>query len=196
MKQILASAMIIAALGALVASSTVAIFTDQETIAGNTIATGTLALTLNESAGKPYNITGGYPGYTTDWEYMDIYNTGEMPFEAYLSFKKTAGDTVLYDALMIELEEAGGDSTCNTGDFGENPIYNGYIKNFTPLTLISHLWQHANEADGTGTPADNIRTDWSMRVCQKLSIDGSAGNEIMGKSVTFSEIVDAMQDND
>ena len=195
MKQILASAMIIAALGALVVSSTVALFNDQETIAGNTVATGTLALTLNHTAGKPYAITGGYPGYTTGWEYIDIFNEGDMPFEAYMTFTKTGGNTALYDALMIQLESAGGDGVCDNGDFGENAIYTGYLKDFTPQTLVSSYWHNANEADASGGP-DNIRPGWTMRVCQKLSIDPAAGNIIMGKTVTFSEIVDAMQDND
>ncbi len=196
MRQILTSAMIIAALGALVVNSTFALFTDQEIIAGNTVATGELALTLNHTAGKPYDIQNAYPGFQDGWEYMDIFNSGLMPFEAYVSFEKTGGSTDLYNALKMEMEEAGGDSVCNTNDFGENPIYNGFVKDFAPQTLVSHLWQHANEEDASGSPADNIRAGWTMRVCQKLSIDSEAGNEIMGESVTFSEIVDAMQDND
>ncbi|PKN02449.1 hypothetical protein CVU76_00180 [Candidatus Dojkabacteria bacterium HGW-Dojkabacteria-1] len=196
MKQILASAMIIAALGALVVSSTVALFSDQGVISGNTVATGTLELTLNKSAGKPFTITDGYPGYETGWEYMDIYNTGTMPFEAHVSFEKTAGDDDLYDALMIDMHASGGDGLCNTSDFGENLIYSGYLKDFPFQKLVSVYWHLANEDDASGSPADNIRAGWTMRVCQKLSIDSGAGNEIMGKSVTFSEIVDAMQDND
>lgn len=193
MKQILASAMIIAALGALVVSSTVALFSDQETIAGNTVATGTLELTLNHTAGKPYAITGGYPGYMTDWEWIDIYNTGDLPFEAYMSFAKTGGSTTLYDALKMELYATGTDDVCGGGD--DVLIYNGYIKNFPTSKLVSSYWHHANEDDGTGGP-DNIRAGWTMGVCQRLSISSTAGNEIMGKTVTFSEIVDAMQDND
>lgn len=198
MKQILASAVIIATLGALVVNSTVALFSAQQSIAGNTVATGTLALTLNKSAGKPYSITDGYPGLTTDWEYMDIYNTGNLPFEGYVSFAKTAGDVVLYDALKMEMRSAGGDGVCNTSDFGEYLIYDGFVKDFPNQKLVSSAdyWHLANEDDASGSPADNIRVGYTMRVCQKLSIDENAGNEIMGKTVEFSEIVDAMQDND
>lgn len=198
MKKILASASILAALGALVVSGTVALFNDQETLAGNTVATGTLELTLNESAGKPYSITNGYPGYTTGWEYIDIFNTGSLPFEAHISFIKTDGSQKLYDALKMVMKTAGWDSDCTNNDGGEVTFYNGYVKDFPTQKLVSSLnyWHLANEDDGSGSPADNIRAGYSERVCQKLSIDGSAGNEIMGKSVIFSEIVDAMQDND
>jgi predicted ribosomally synthesized peptide with SipW-like signal peptide len=198
MKQILASAVIIATLGALVVNSTVALFNDQKVIAGNTVATGTVGLTLNSSEGKPYSVTDGFPGFETDWEYMDIFNTGDMPFEAYVSFEQTGGDVVLYDALMMEMVSAGGDGVCNTADFGEFPIYNGLLKDFPAQSLVSseNFWHLANEDDASGSPADNIRAGFTMRVCQKLSIDEEAGNEIMGKTVEFSEIVDAMQDND
>jgi len=198
MKQILASAMIIAALGALVVSSTVALFSDQESVAGNTVATGTLELTVNESVGKPYNITNGYPGYTTGWEYIDIFNSGNLPFEAHISFEKTGGNTALYNALMMEMKTSGWDSDCTNGDGGEVTFYDGYVSAFTPQMLVSTLnyWHLANEDDASGSPADNIRAGYSEGVCQKLSIDSTAGNEIMGKTVTFSEVVDAMQDND
>jgi predicted ribosomally synthesized peptide with SipW-like signal peptide len=198
MKQILVSTLILVALGALVTSGTVALFNDQKTIAGNTVATGTLELTLNHTAGKPYTISEAYPGYITGWEYIDIYNTGSLPFEAHMSFAKTAGDTALYNALEMRLESAGGDSICDNGDYGEYLIYDGYLKDFPTQKLVStaSYWHLANEGDGSGSPADNVRPGYSMRVCQQLSIDSGAGNEIMGKSVTFSEIVDAMQDND
>lgn len=196
MKQILASAVIIATLGALVASSTVALFNDQESILGNTVSTGTLELTLNKSAGKPYNITDAYPGFQGDWEYMDIFNTGNMPFEAHVTFEKTAGSDDLYNALMMDMYSSGGDGLCNTADFGENLIYSGLLSAFPVQELVSDHWHLANEDDASGDPVDNIRVGWTMRVCQKLSIDAGAGNEIMGETVTFSEIVDAMQDND
>ncbi len=198
MRQILASAMIVATLGALVVSSTLALFNDEATIAGNTVATGTFELTLNHTAGKPYSITDAYPGYTTDWEYIDIFNSGELPFEAYLSFEQTGGDTVLYDALKMTLKTSGYDSDCSNGDAGEVTFFDDYLSSFTPETLVSTInyWHLANEDDGSGTPEDNIRAGYTERICQMLSIDDEAGDEIMLKTVTFSEIVDTMQDND
>ncbi|HRI05687.1 MAG TPA: TasA family protein [Candidatus Dojkabacteria bacterium] len=198
MKRILASLVTIALLGALAAGATFAVFTDQEVLGSNTVATGTLALTLNHSAGKPYSISNAYPGYVGSWEHIDIFNAGTLPFEGYLSFNKTGGDTGLYNELTMKIETAGGDGLCNTNDFAENLIYNGKVSAFTPQTLVSSLnyWHLANEDDASGSPADNIRSNWTERLCQQVGVDVSAGNSIMGKSVTFSEVVDAMQDND
>lgn len=198
MKKILASFMIITALASLLVGATAAVFSDQEVIAGNTVATGTLELTLNHSAGKPFSVTNGYPGYLTPWEYIDIYNTGTLPFEALMSFVKTSGDTALYDQLVITIESAGGDSICHNGGFGEYVVYDGLLKNFVDNTLVSSLnfWHLANEDDGSGSPADNVRVGYSERLCQRIGISDSAGNGVMGKTVTFSEIVDAVQDND
>lgn len=198
MKNILASSMIIAALSSLLIGTTAAVFTDQEVLAGNTVATGTLELTLNHSAGKPFNITNAYPGYSTPWENIDIYNSGNMPFEALMSFDQTSGDTSLYNALVITLETSGGDAICHNGDGQENVIYTGLLQSFTDNMLVSSLnyWHLANEDDASGSPADNIRAGWSERVCQTIGVDENAGNEIMGQTVTFSEIVDAVQDND
>lgn len=197
MKNILLSSLIIAALGALAVSSTVALFNDQEVVAGNTVAAGTLELTLNESAGKPFAIVGAYPGYMSGWEYLDIYNTGTLPFEAYMDFQKTSGSTPLYNNLAIILETSGYDSVCHNGDGGEQVIYSGLIKNYDETTVVSDIsyWHLANEDDASGGP-DNIRSGWTERVCQKVGIDSSAGNAIMGQTVVFNEIVNAMQDND
>ncbi len=187
----------IATLGALVAGSTVALFNDREVIAGNTVATESFDLTLNHTEGKPYSIEDAYPGFVDDWEWIDIYNTGELPFEAYMSFEQTGGDTELYEALSIRLETAGGDGTCDTGDFEENLIYDGLISDFPDNTLVSSInyWHLANEADASGSPADNIRPGYTERVCQVLYIEEDV-DDIMGMSTTFSEIVDAVQDND
>lgn len=197
MKSILASIATIAALGALVAGSTVALFNDQEVIAGNTVATGTLDLTLNHTAGKPYSISDAYPGFEDNWEWIDIYNTGEEPFEAYMSFEQTGGDEELYEALSIRLETAGGDGTCDTDDFEENLIYDGLLDDFPDSKLVSTLnyWHLANEDDASGSPADNIRVGYTERVCQQLYIEDDV-EDIMGMETTFSEIVDAVQDND
>lgn len=200
--KILKSLVIILAMAALVAGSTGALFSDQKSIAGNTFATGTLKLTLNKSAGKPFSVSNAYPGYWTNWENMDIYNTGTLPFEAYLTMIKTSGDTVLWDALQIQLETSGGNSICHDGDPGmtnqEKVIYNGNLNAFPVQKLVSSLnyWHLANEGDGSGSPADNIRPGWSERVCQKVGLLSSADNTVQGKSVIFTETVDALQDND
>lgn len=198
MKKILISLVAIALLGAIAVGATWAVFSDQEVLGSNTVATGTLYLTLNKSAGKPFSVTGAYPGWKSNWEYMDIFNTGSLPFEAYMTLEKTGGDTGLYNQLWIKLETSGGDSICDNNNWGENLIYEGYVKDFPASKLVSTeaYWHLADEADGSGSPKDNIRPGYSERVCQQIGVHVDADNSVMGKTVTFSETVDALQDND
>jgi len=197
-KKILTSLAVILAVASVATGATVAVFTDTKQITGNTFATGTVNLTLNKSAGKPFSVSNAWPGYMTGWEHMDIFNTGTLPFEAYMRMVKTSGSTALWNALKIELKTSGWDSDCTNGDGGENTIYNGLISSFPVNKLVSsaNYWHLANEDDGSGSPADNIRVGWSERVCQRLKLPLSAGNSVMGKSVMFNEIVEARSDND
>lgn len=197
MKRIILSLVTIIMALATVAGATYGVFSDQKSIAGNTFATGTLELTLNHSAGKPFTVSNAYPGYTTGWEYMDIYNTGTLEFEAQMSFNKTSGSDALWNKLWITLETSGWDSNCHNGDGGEKVIYDGYVKNYPSSRVVSDAayYHLAHESDGHGGP-DNIRVGWSERVCQKLMLHSSAGNDAMNTSVTFDEIVDAKSDND
>ncbi|MFA4818107.1 MAG: SipW-dependent-type signal peptide-containing protein [Parcubacteria group bacterium] len=197
MKNIIKSLVIVVAVAAVASVATWAVFSDTDSVTGNTVATGTLNLTVNESAGKPFSISGAYPGYVSGWEYIDIYNQGSLPFEAQMSFNQTSGSGALYNELTIELVTSGGDSICANGGFGETTIYSGKIINYDPTTVVSSIayWHNANETDGSG-PNDNIRAGWSERVCQRVGVDSGAGNGIQGTSVTFDEIVDALQDND
>ncbi|MBI2356810.1 hypothetical protein HYV12_02040 [Candidatus Dojkabacteria bacterium] len=198
MNKILSSILTIAVVGALTVGATFAVFNERETIAGNTVATGEFNLTLDTSEGKPYNIPDAYPGFLDDWESIDISNVGPASFEAYMSFEKTDGSSPLYNELTMKLTTAGEDDTCNTADVGENLIYEGKLKNFVPTTLVSSLdfWSGATEEDNSGTPADNVAAGTTVRICQQLGVAADSGNEIMGESVVFSEIVDAVQDND
>lgn len=204
MKKILLSVFTIFAVVAVVAGGTAALFSDQGSVAGNTVGTGTLELTLNESAGKPFEVENAYPGWESDTEWVDIFNgpyppgPGQLPFEAEMSFANTGGSSALYDWLTIELWTSGYDSDCSNGDGGENTIYSGLIKDFTTGGLPvsdSSFWHLANEDDASGGP-DNIRPGYSERVCQKIGVHVDADNSVQGVSTTFDEIVDALQDND
>lgn len=198
MRKILSSLVMIALAGSIVIGATKALFTDTGSVLGNSVATGTLDLSLNKSAGKPFTLSNVYPGYMSGWEHMDVYNSGSLPFEAYMTLAKTAGDDGLWGYVRINLKTAGWDSDCTNGDAGERTIHDGLINTFGAHTLVStaNFWHNANEDDGSGTPADNVRAGWSERICQRVGVDSSADNSVQGKSVTFSETVDAEQDND
>jgi len=197
MKKILLSLVMIILAGSVVVGATSAVFSDQGSVAGNTIATGTLDLSLNKSAGKPFSIASAYPGYWSGWEHMDVYNSGSLPFEAEMTLNMTGGSGALWNEVMIEMETSGWDSICNNGDGGEAMIYSGYANAFPAGMTVSDIayWHLANEDDGSGPP-DNIRAGWSERVCQRVGINAGAGNAVQNTSVTFDEVVDAVQDND
>ena len=156
-----------------------------------------MELTLNKSAGKPWAITDAYPGWTSDWEYMDVYNTGSLPFEAQLSVNYTSGDTNLYNWVNITMKTSGWDSDCTNGDGGEKVLYTGPINAFTNGMTASDIayWHLANEDDASGGP-DNIRAGWTERICQQVGVDSAADNTVQGVSTVFVETVDAVQDND
>lgn len=198
MRKILSSLVMIVLAGSVVIGATKALFTDTGSVLGNSVATGTLDLTLNKSVGKPFSISNAYPGYTSGWENVDVFNSGSLPFEAYMTLSKTAGDDGLWNFVRINLKTSGWDSDCTNGDPGENTIHDGLINTFGAHTLVStaNFWHLANEDDGSGTPPDNIRAGWSERICQRVGVDNSADNSVQGKSVTFTETVDAEQDND
>lgn len=190
----------IVAVALVAGAGTYAIFSETVEVTGNTVAAGTFNLTVNKSAGKPYNVTDAFPGFQTpNWENIDIFNEGSLPFEASISFAKTSGSDALYNKLRIVLK-TDVDSNCDNLIAGEAIIYDGLISTFpagatNPISSINY-WGNANEDDASGSPADNIRAGWSERVCQKVGVDNSAGIEIQGQTTTFKEVVNAVQDND
>lgn len=199
MKKILLSGFTILTAIAVAGLGTFALFSAREEIAGNTFATSTLDLTLNHSAGKPFHITDAWPGQWSEWEYADIYNSGDEPFEAYLSFILNEGEWHLWEHMLIDLETAGGDGQCNTDDFGENSIFMGNIEDYDESTVISDddYWHLANEEEGDDSEnMDNIRPGYTLRLCQRVGLSEEADGDAMGASVNFDEIVDAVQDND
>ncbi len=202
MRRMLASLVVVVTVVSAVAGATGAVFSASDSIEGNIIATGVINLTVNESAGKPFELSGVYPGYMSDWEYLDIYNNDHspdgVPFEGYMGLAYTSGETSLWDKVWVTMKTVGHDSDCDNGDAGEKVIYDGYAKNFGSHRLVSssNYWHLANEEDGSGTPADNIRVGYSERVCQKVGLHSSADSSLMGKNVEFTETITADSDND
>jgi predicted ribosomally synthesized peptide with SipW-like signal peptide len=181
MNKILMSVLSIAVVGALTVGATLAVFNDQEAILGNTVATGDFSLTLGHSEGVPYNLPDVFPGFLSEWESIDITNEGPTEFDAYLGFSKTAGSRSLYNALTIKLVAAGEDGTCDTIAADADVIYEGKLKS---------AFHH-----GGILVAEDVAAESTVRVCQQLGVKADADNSIMGKTVVFSEIVNAMQNN-
>lgn len=193
MKRIILSLAMVAAAGSVLVGGVYAYFSAIGSVNNNTVATGTLLLTVNKGAGKEIALSGIAPGYTdSTYRWFDAFNNGTLPAEYFFKFEKTAGDDALYNALVIELRDGGYTGACDGPVF-----YTAKLSEWVDNTKIS---QHNVHATNSATDAvnDNIRAGWTMRVCQKISLPetGVDQNELQGKSVIFNEVVNATQDVD
>jgi hypothetical protein len=189
MSKILVSLLTIAFAATISVGATAAVFTDEDSVVGNTIATGTLSMTINEGVNKPISVSNWKPGDSIEG-WFDAFNNGSLDAEYWFYAQKTGGDNALGDQLMIQLRDGGFTGTC------DGPvIYNGKLKDlagFANKTKTSDNNVHAASTAG----ADNIRAGWTQRICQKVWLPESADNSAMGKSFTFNEVVYATQDDD
>lgn len=199
MKQVALSLFTIVVVVAAVAGATTAVFSDSKEIANNAVATGTLKLTLNKTAGKPWLVSGMKPGDVTGWEHMDIFNApyppvaGQLPFEAYFRLEgPSSGAVALYNALEIDLQDSGWNSVCGDGD--DVSIGTWTLPGITGSTNRTQVSDDDPNSSGPG--GDNIMPGNSQSLCQRLRLPLSADNTLQGLAVTFSEWVDAEQDND
>ena len=185
--------LVITAIAAIATGASSAYFTDTETITGNTFTAGTLDVMLGKSAGKPFNVTMAYPGYTTPWEYVDIKNVGNLPFEVELRFsEEPISDPSLYGQVYVDLTDAAEDDTCGTPD--DDLVLDSYTLQWWK-THYSRISDNTYKADGTPGD-DNITPGNYQRLCQRLRLPESADNTVQGKTVHFTEKIDVKQDND
>lgn len=189
MQKILISLLTIGLASAMSVGATSAIFTTQDSVVGNTVATGTLQMQINEGANKPINVSNWKPGDSiSGW--FDAFNKGTLNAEYWFYAQKTSGDNVLGEQLMIQLRDGGYTGAC------DGPIiYNGLLKNvggFANKTETSDNNVHAASTPG----GDDIRAGWTQRICQTVWLPDSADNSVMGKTFTFDEVMYATQNND
>lgn len=186
---VLKSAVTILAMVALVATATGAYFTADGSVTGNTFATGTLKLAVNKGANKPMVVSNWKPGDSiTGW--FDAYNYGTLEAEYWFYIANVSGSSDLKNALMIELRDGG-----YTGA-GDGPIiYSGPLTGLIGTANMNKTSDN-NVHAGSTAGGDNIRAGWTQRIYQKVWLPTTAGNNVMGKTLTFDEIVHATQDID
>lgn len=189
MKKILLSLGIIAAVAAVAVGATVAVLSDQKSIAGNSVAIGTLKISINKTAGKPWAVSNMKPGDITNWEWMDVINVGSLPatYYFYVDNKNGTPDMNLWNNLKIELRNAGTGATdierCNNGTV----IHNDYVQN------VDGMSNKINTTDFAYGPGSQMPAGWSQRICQRVYLDLGVGNEVMGRTTTFDEVMYAEQ---
>lgn len=180
MKNIIKSLVIVMAVAAVASVATYAVFTATANIPGNSVATGTLTLAINHTAGKPYAVTNMYPGQVTNWEWMDVINTGTLfaDYSFYLDSATASPDWNLWNNLKIELRSAGNASTeigrCTATD--SSPLYDGPVGN---------IYGFGNKI----LTKTHLNAGWAQRICQRVYLDSSVGNEAQGRSTGFTEVM-------
>lgn len=112
MKQILLSAFTVFTLVAVVAGGTQAVFTDAETVTGNTFAAGSLDLALGALTSLPFNVSGIVPGDSGNGK-VTLTSSGDVDADLDVAF----ANFVQNENGCIDPEIAAGDP-CDAGDLG------------------------------------------------------------------------------
>lgn len=187
--KIFKSLFVVLAMAAMVVGATSAIFTDTDSVVGNTFSTGTLDIVVNEGTNKPMSVSGMLPGDSiSGW--FDAYNQGSLEAEYWFYIDNVTGDTALRDALQIELKDGGYTGACDGPTIYTGPL--SALIGSANQNMTSDNNVHAGSTNG----GDNIRAGWTQRICQTVTLPSTAGNEVQGQTVTFDEVMYATQDMD
>lgn len=189
MYKITKSLITILAVAAIAAGATSAYFSSSDVVAGNSFATGTLHVKINEGVNKPMHAVNMKPGdEITGW--FDAYNDGTLDAEYYFYINAVSGNATIRDNLMIELRDGG-----YTGA-GDGPIiYSGKLINLNgAANMIKTSDDNVHAASTPG--GDNIRAGWTQRIYQRIWLPIEVGNAAMSNQLTWNEVVYATQDMD
>ena len=162
---------------ALVAGVSGALFTDTDTIPGNSIAVGTVDITVhNFSGNKPINTDNMAPGDWTPDGRAEVYNVGTLPVKIYMHVANKSGGACPKTNLKLSTGHAGPNET-------ERVIYNG---------SLNALNGAGNRVEVTGSPPfATLLANWSQVVHQEAQLDLSAGNAYQGTTCTWDEVFTA-----
>ena len=187
-KRILLSLLIVVLVVAATATGAVALFTDQETSAGNAFTAGTLDLALTDGAPLPFSVSGMAPGDVV-YGGLQVSNSGNM--ELRYAMSTTADGTSLLDEqldLTIDIVTgAGVDTIWYTDDdvVGTADIYgpDGVLSS----AAIGDPTTGAQAGDRT------LATSASERLRFKVTLPSSTDNSYQGLNCTISFVFDAEQ---
>ena len=171
MFRIAKSLAMIAIVAALAVGATSSVFTDTESVSGNTFATGTLKIQINKEAGLPFSVSNMKPGDTTN-KYMDVINIGTLP-AYYFVHLDTTMDNALYDALTVEMR--------NNDSLGAL-IYFGSLDGITGS---------ASKINSTAFAFNPMPAGWSQRIWVKVTLPLATGDGVQGMSTGFDIVMDA-----
>lgn len=160
--------------GLLTIGATQAVFSDTGYIVGNTIASGSVDLTVhNFSGNKPINSKLLAPGEFTEWGRAELFNTGSLPVRVYMYVDELAGNACGFTNLQVATGHAGGNET-------ERNIYNG---------ALSGLEGEGKRVEVTGNPPFGVlNPNITQVIQQRAQLDPQADNSAQGESCAWREV--------
>ena len=180
------------AVGALTLVSASGLWSDSQTITGNTVQAGTVSLDLRSMQNKPissnlvigdpiHGVGGLLPGESTDPGRVDVYNDGTREQKQYMHVDNINGALCSYVSLTLGRDLDGGTITFNE-NIGTYPL--------------SSLNGSGNRVEvgrdfGGGIVPDNFTT----QVSQKATLHASTPNSFngTGATCTWDEVFTAEQ---
>ena len=189
-KKILISLSVIAVVAAVAVVATVAYFTDQETVSGNTLSTGTLQISDSSDAWmKGVTFPPGNnlkPGDSVR-KWVVLENTGSLDIDYLKIFAvNKIGDTGLLNQIRASVyaQVPGHDQGIYTSDWGNGQPVNSHL---TGLDVLGTAVYRDATAAKILAPGEKIT------VIIDFKVPTTVGNSWQGKSVTFDLRFDAEQ---
>lgn len=160
------------------AFSASALWSDVESVEGNTVQAGTISIDLRGASNKPltdslvsgdviHGVGGLLPGESTEVGKIEIYNDGTREQKQYMKVSSPVGDLCSYVTITLGR---------NTN--GDGATFNETIGTFTLAELSSYVEVGRN--DGTGSVPDNNTTV----LVQKANLIPSTPDSFNGTGAT------------
>jgi predicted ribosomally synthesized peptide with SipW-like signal peptide len=184
--KILLTAVALAAFGAAIGLSALAIFTDQESIGANTFSTGTIDLSVNPTTAL-VSMSGMMPGdaITDD---LVVSNSGSATLRYAISSSATNADAKgLKDELVLVIKTIDVTTPGTPCDnFDGTQLYSGDLDS-TAGKLVGDSAQGSNAGDRT------LAASASETLCFRVSLPSSSGNSFANASTTATFTFNAEQ---
>lgn len=174
-------------------------FTDSESVNGNSFATGTVAMTVDNGASGqtiPLTVTGMAPG-DVHYEAIKVANTGSLALRyAVKQTTETGADAGLTSALTIATKTVATSTTCtdaNSSGFASGTAVANALTSWSTSgsNYIGNTSTLSSGASDTGSRTLNPSA--SEILCVQVTLPSSAANTVQGKSTAVDLDFEAIQ---
>lgn len=179
MKKILTSLIVVVALAASVAGGTMALFSDSDSVLGNTVSSAHLTIDAREVINKPLNDVNLLPGQWGDVGVVDLYNDGNVPQRQYMYIQNVQGDLCPYIQLKL-----GYSYNAQGSPHSMDVVYGTYS--------LSEIRGSAN-MHNVGR-SDPVNANSTTRLVQQPYVVVDAPNSVQQATCTWDEVFYATQE--